>query len=143
MIKSSGQNTKKGGHKDDDKKDGKDPPYKWELKVGFTAIKRNPSYGMGLGLLAMFLKTKFKERGVEGDDAHRRGISNAMKAEEKLLGFVALIITGASRFSYIVSQESRNHQNSIWAKTIAISQPTTLTDISIKYKMQGQVNPYL
>jgi hypothetical protein len=29
LIKSSGQNTKKGGHKDDDKKDGKDPPYKW------------------------------------------------------------------------------------------------------------------
>jgi hypothetical protein len=68
--------------------------------VGFSD-KKITSYG-GFSLLAMFFeKTKFKEA-LSSIMPIVEISPNAMKAEEKRLGFVTLIITGASRFSHML-----------------------------------------
>ncbi len=69
------------------------------IKIGFTD-KKITSYG-GFSVLAMFfekirLKSKLQEM------VPIQEISpNAMKAEEKILGFFTLLLTGANRFSHI------------------------------------------
>lgn len=70
------------------------------VKVRFSE-KKITAYG-GFSLLAMFFeKINFKQA-LSGLMPIVEISPNAMKAEEKLLGFVTLMITGASRFSHML-----------------------------------------
>ena len=70
------------------------------VKIGFTD-KKITSYG-GFSLLAMFFDTIDFKGFLNGLMPIVEVSPNAMKAEEKLLGFITLIITGASRFSHML-----------------------------------------
>ena len=70
------------------------------IKIGYTE-KKITSYG-GFSMVAMFFeKIEFKSA-LKKIMPIQEVSPNAMKAEEKLLGFITLLLTGASRFSHLL-----------------------------------------
>ncbi|MBT6119961.1 hypothetical protein HOH45_00670 [bacterium] len=65
------------------------------------AIKKITSYG-GFSVLVMFFEKINLKQALRGLMPILEVSTNMMKAEEKLIEFITLIITGASRFSHMV-----------------------------------------
>ena len=108
------------------------------VNVGFSD-KKVTSYG-GFSLLAMFFeKTKFKEA-LKAIMPIIEVSPNAMKAEEKLLGFVTLIIAGASRFSHMLYLGNPEIIKTVFGLKRLPLAATTLTRYFNKIQNAGQVN---
>jgi len=70
------------------------------FRIGYTE-KKITSYG-GFSMLAMFFEKIKLKAGLSELMPIEEVSPNAMKAEDKLLGYITLIITGASRFSHML-----------------------------------------
>ncbi len=70
------------------------------VKIGYTE-KKITSYG-GFSMLAMFFEKVGIKDALSEIMPIKESSPNAMKADEKLLGFITLLLTGASRFSHLL-----------------------------------------
>ena len=70
------------------------------IKIGYTD-KKITSYG-GFSLVAQFFKKIGVKEELEKIMPIQETSPNAMKAEEKILGFMTLLLTGATRFSHLL-----------------------------------------
>lgn len=70
------------------------------VKLGFTD-KKITSYG-GFSMLAMFFKKVELKAALNQFIPIQETSPNAMKAEEKILGFMTTVIAGGRRFSHLL-----------------------------------------
>jgi len=70
------------------------------IKIGYTD-KRITSYG-GFSLIAKFFKKAGVKEALIKIMPIQETSPNAMKADEKMLGFMTLLLTGATRFSHLL-----------------------------------------
>ena len=108
------------------------------VKIGYTK-KQITSYG-GLSMIAMFFdKIGLKEAIGEMLPITEKS-PNAMKAEEKILGFMTLLMTGASRFSHMLYVGNPSVLKSIFGLERLPLAGTTLTRYFRKIRNVGQAN---
>ena len=108
------------------------------IKVEFTD-KKMTSYG-GFSMLAMFFEKIRLKEALNTMMPIEEVSPNAMKAEEKLLGFITLIITGASRFSHMLYLGNPELIKSIFGLRRLPLASTTLTRYFNKIKDVGKAN---
>ena len=108
------------------------------VKIGFTD-KKITSYG-GFSLLAMFFEKIDLKGALNGLMPIVEVSPNAMKAEEKLLGFMTLIITGASRFSHMLYLGNPEIIKTIFGLRRLPLAATTLTRYFNKIQDMGKAN---
>ncbi len=108
------------------------------VNLGFTN-KKMTSYG-GFGLLGMFFKKIGLKESLKDLMPIVEVSPNAIKAEEKLLGFMTLVITGASRFSHMIYIGNPEIIKSIFGLTRLPLAATTLTRYFNKITDMKKVN---
>lgn len=106
------------------------------VKIGYTE-KKITSY-RGFSMIAMFFeKIEFKSA-LKKIMPIQEISPNAMKAEEKLLGFITLLLTGASRFSHLLYVGNPETIKSFFGLARLPLAGTTLTRYFGKIKTWGQ-----
>ena len=106
------------------------------VKIGFTE-KKITSYG-GFSMLAMFFEKIGLKNGIKTIMPIQENSPNAMKAEEKLMGFITLLLTGANRFSHLLYIGNPETIKTIFGlKRLPLS-GTTLTRYFNKIKSWGE-----
>ena len=70
------------------------------IKIGYSD-KKITAYG-GFSMIAVFFKKVGLKAALEKMMPITETSPNAMKAEEKIMGFITLLLTGASRFSHML-----------------------------------------
>jgi len=108
------------------------------VKIGYTD-KKITSYG-GFSMVAMF----FKKVGLKNELRRIMPIvevsPNAMKADEKILGFMTLLLSGASRFSHMLYVGDPESIKSIFGLNRLPLSGTTLTRYFNKIKHMGDAD---
>lgn len=108
------------------------------IKIGFTE-KKITSYG-GFSMLAMFFEKIRLKAALNRIMPIQETSPNAMKSEEKLLGYISLLLTGASRFSHILYVGHPQIIKSLFGlKRLPLS-GTTITRFFNKIKTIGEAD---
>jgi hypothetical protein len=108
------------------------------VRVGFSH-KKITSYG-GFSLLAMFFEKINLKQALRGLMPIEEVSPNAMKAEEKLVGLITLIITGASRFSHLLYLGNPEIIKTVFGLKRLPLASSTLTRYFNKIKNRGQAD---
>ena len=102
------------------------------IKIGYTG-KKITSYG-GFSLLAMFFKKIGINEALETIIPIKERSPNAMKASEKILGFMTLLLTGGTRFSHLLYAGDPESIKSLFGLNRLPLSGTTLTRYFHKIK---------
>jgi hypothetical protein len=105
------------------------------VKLGFTD-KKITSYG-GFSMLAMFFKKVELKAALNQMIPIQETSPNAMKAEEKILGFMTTVIAGGRRFSHVMYLGNLEVIKSVFGLRRLPEAGTTLTRYFSKIKHLG------
>ena len=104
------------------------------IKIGYTE-KKITSYG-GFSMLAMFFKKVGLKAALNQIVPIQETSPNAMKAEEKILGFMTMVIAGGRRFSHVLYLGNFEVIKSVFGLRRLPEAGTTLTRYFSKIKNQ-------